>query len=187
MLRNFKLYLDIALFRRGPEDLPVSLPLLLLTMAACVTFALLPLQFPAPDGSKRPDEAFAMVVVQAVIELAWYWALLRLAGRPERLLQTGSALFGVELIASVALFIVLVLVIVTQGAISPLPTAAELLMYAIYVWALVLNVRITQAATQWPMFKVVLSVIAQGLVILLVRMALFPDSVKALMPEAAPT
>lgn len=186
MLRNFRLYLDIALFRRGPEDLPVSVSLLLVTILGTVVLSLLGAQLPSADPAARFDNVLGLTVTETALEVAWYWALLRLAGRPERLIQTGSAIFGVQLLVSAVVLVLIALSILTQGPTESLPALAGLLVFALSIWLLVVHVRIVQAATQWPTFKVVASVLAQTVLIVLVRLWLFPDSLRGFMPPNAP-
>ena len=187
LFANFRLYIDIALFRRGPEDLPVSPALLLVTIVASVLLALLPSWLPTPDSAKPIGNVVGMVLVEAALEVTWYWALMRLAGRPERFLQTTSAIFGVQVVVLAIAFIVLALAMLTQGPSAPLPALAVFVVFGLRIWLLVLNVRIVQAATQWSGAKAVVSVLAQALLIFVVLMVLFPDAVKMFVPEPAAT
>jgi hypothetical protein len=100
MLLIAKAFLDIALRRRTPAHLPASL--LLLALAACaaalaeVLGALLP---PPPNG-----QILVRIVLEVGMPLAFTWAVLALARRRARFLQTASALLGVGAIAASILY-----------------------------------------------------------------------------------
>src|SRR5579871_2932352 len=91
MTELIRLFAQIALLRRGPQDLPASGLLLALAVSAyfavnCVVASLLP-----------PMSGWlAHLAVDVAFTLAWYYGLLRVAGRPERTLQTSTAVFGYQ-------------------------------------------------------------------------------------------
>ncbi|RYZ58990.1 MAG: hypothetical protein EOP08_15810 [Proteobacteria bacterium] len=145
----------------------------------------LPSWLPTPESAKPVGNVVGMVLTEAALEVAWYWALMRLAGRPERFLQTTSAIFGVQVIVLAIALAILVLSILAQSPAEPLPAVAVFAVFGLRIWLLVLNVRIVQAATSWSAGKSVLSVLAQALLIFLVLMVLFPDAVKMFVPEPA--
>ncbi|HEY3731578.1 MAG TPA: hypothetical protein VGL28_10025 [Steroidobacteraceae bacterium] len=94
ILRLAQLFFAIAIWRRGPQDLPAIGILLPLTIAAYVLVSvvvgvLLP--------SMRPGWVW-QVLLDAAFMALWYWLLLRTARRPERYLQTATALFGLQII-----------------------------------------------------------------------------------------
>ncbi|MGH8276744.1 MAG: hypothetical protein ACRETH_08610, partial [Steroidobacteraceae bacterium] len=89
MTEIIRLFVQITLLRRGPQDLPASLLLLVLTVGGYsgvnfVVSSLLP-----PSAGWPPQLA-----VEVLFTLGWYAALLRLLGRRERFLQTTTAVFG---------------------------------------------------------------------------------------------
>jgi hypothetical protein len=96
ILRLARLYLDIAIWRRGPQDVPAVGILLPITMAA---YVLLSLAIGESIPSLRPGLLQAMLVDVAFLAL-WYWLLLRIAGRSERYLQTAIAVFGLQLVVA---------------------------------------------------------------------------------------
>ena len=85
-----RIFLDIVLWRRGPQDLPVSSLLLAVTVAAYVAVSVVQLAL--------LDEAASswlfFLVVDPLLLGAWIWLLLRLYGKSERFLQTATAVFG---------------------------------------------------------------------------------------------
>jgi hypothetical protein len=87
-----RMYLDIALWRRGPQDLPAVGILLPLTIGAYV-FISVALGEALP--ALRAGWALQVLADTGFVAL-WYWALLALARRRERYLQTAAALFGLQ-------------------------------------------------------------------------------------------
>jgi len=165
-----RLFAQIALLRRGPQDLPASMLLLVLTVLGylCVNFLLnsvLP-----PDNHWRGP-----LLADTAFMLLWYIGLLRLVGRPERILQTTTAVFGF------------------QAVLSPLLVAAEWLMgrfaedftwqvpvtcvgLLLLAWLIAANSHVVKAALEWSGSASVALVILQTLVGWLVEFALFPPA-----------
>jgi hypothetical protein len=109
-----------------------------------------------------------------MVILLWGAALLQTVGRPERFLQTMTAVFGCQL--------------VLQPLLAPAAWAMEyynkdpgwslpaaLLFTALGVWGLIALARVLRSATGWSNFICALLVISQGLVTYLIAFALFPD------------
>ena len=95
MSEAVRLFVQIALLRRGPQDVPASVLLLTLTVIGyvCVSAAVssvLPLTASWPQ----------LLAVDVLFMLGWYFALLRLVGRRERFLQTATAVFGLQTVLS---------------------------------------------------------------------------------------
>ncbi|HEV7631351.1 MAG TPA: hypothetical protein VGO41_00090 [Steroidobacteraceae bacterium] len=176
LLDAARLYTEIAVFRRGPEDLPVSAVLLLLTIVAylLVTFGL---------GSVMPVTAgnrLDLLALSAAFLVACYWVVLRLAGRPERFLQTLTAIFGFQLVIAP--------INVGFRALFQRYTAADPLMLPVWfmmlglvllIWTLAINGRILRSATSWPLFSCVALVVLQELLGVVVILSVVPG-------EAAP-
>jgi hypothetical protein len=85
MSEFIRLYMQIALLRRGPQDLPASRLLLVLTVAGYLAVNFVVSSVLPPGG--RWLEA---LLVATLFTLLWYMLLLRLAGRPERALRTSE-------------------------------------------------------------------------------------------------
>jgi len=170
-----RVLVGIVRLKNGPEDLPVSASLLVLTIVLAtvldaVTFAIVPT--PA-DASPA-----LLIIINVLMTLIWYGALLRLAGRPERFLQTLTAIFGFQIILAPALVFTLWFMVTYQKD----PTwqlPAELLRSIVGIWALVILARILRSATQWPIFTCVVLAIANELVTLLLVANLFPSTMTA--------
>lgn len=89
-------FIDLALLRRAPQDLPSSSALLLMVLAAGLLAGLL-LAVTAGAG-------VGIGLLQSILDLALMLAALSLAlrwmGRPQRYLQTATALIGVDTLIS---------------------------------------------------------------------------------------
>lgn len=155
-----RLYLDIALLRRGPADVPGATFVLGLTLAAHFTINLVLSLLLLPPTFLQ---AAGQLLVEIAFMLAWYRGVLRLAGRPERFVQTASALFGCQTVLAPLMVVVSLLFLRYNGH----PTGrlpVSLLMMALVVWTFAIYARVLRAATQWPMFVCVGTVVLQTIV-----------------------
>lgn len=93
MKELFGLFFEIAMSRKGPQDLPASAVLLLLTVLGnwFVRFLVCLVAPPTPQWRLH-------LVIEIVFTLLWFAILLRAVGRPERFLQTATAMFGYGLL-----------------------------------------------------------------------------------------
>jgi hypothetical protein len=162
------LFTQIALMRRGPQDLPASMLLLVLAITGylCVNFVV--------SSALPPDEHWqGPLLVDALFTLVWYVALLRLLGRPERMLQTVTAVFGFQAVLSPLLIASTWLMRrVGEDATWQLPVScAGLLLLA---WLIAANSHVVKAALEWPGAASVALVILQMVAGWLLVFALFP-------------
>lgn len=173
MRRALRTFLDIVLFRRGPEDLPVSQSLLLVTIAANVLLGLaFDAALPRPEFNRVP-----LALAEVAFVVAWYWALLQIARRPERFLQTATAVFGVSIVILPVYTLAQYLVVGHKP--DDLPALVLLFGLAIEIWLIAVNVRILHAATQWP--------VAGCVAVMLLRTAVWLVVVRLVFPEALGT
>jgi len=137
-----RLFTDITLLRRGPQDLPASSLLLALTIGAYLVLFVL-------AGELVPRKHLAAQgVLTALFTLVWYAVLLRLVGRPERTLQTVTGLFAVQIMLTpLQLLAEVLLEHFPEGSPTTLPilTAA----FVIVIWQIVASSRIVKAALEW--------------------------------------
>ena len=174
MSRAFRTYVDIVLFRKGPEDLPVSQPLLFITIILNVIVGLtLGSAIPLPEYNRIAVTAFETVFV-----LAWYWALLRVAGRPERFLQTSTAVFGYQTILLPA-YLFVTWLFGSQPMDAPPKVHVIFALLLLAAWTLAVGSRIIRSATQWPT--------AACVALMLLQAVLGQLLIGALLPEAAVT
>jgi hypothetical protein len=168
MKELIQLFTQIALLRRGPQDLPASSLLLVLTALAyfLVNFAVISVMPPLKGWGGHP-------LLDIVFTFAWYFVLLRLAGRSERNLQTTTAVLGFQTVLALPINISNWLVLrFVQDQIWQLPVALMFLM--LLVWAVAANGHIVKAALEWSSLASVGLVILQIFTQQIVELALFP-------------
>jgi len=171
MKELIQLYTQIALLRRGPQDLPASMLLLALTVVGyfvvnCIVSTVLP---------PLPGSWLAQLLVDVAFTFAWYVLLLKLAGRPERFLQTTTAVFGFQAVLSPML--------VTSGWLmrrfaqdTLWQFPVTLMGLALLIWVIAVNSHVVKAALEWSSSSSVALVILQTLAGNLLVLALFPTS-----------
>lgn len=95
MYELLKLYFDICLFRKGPQDVPFSGSIfrLLILVYASVSFLIMIL-------SNNSLNALLQVLVEVMLILGLSWVILFFAKRPARYHQTASALLGTDALIS---------------------------------------------------------------------------------------
>ena len=172
MMELLRLYGQIALLRRGPQDVPASPLLLLFTVAAyfgvnSLTSALLP---------PMPGPWMMHLLVEVLFMLAFYAVLLRQQKKSERFLQTATALFGYQIVLSPLIITLSWLVQRFQNE----PTwflPVLLLALVLAVWLIAAGAHILKSALEWSMQASVSLFIAQILAGQLLIFALFNPQV----------
>jgi hypothetical protein len=141
MLRLAKAFWDIALWRRTPAQLPASLFLLTLVAGAAALLEVLSAFLP-PASS---DRIFTRIVLTVGLPLGFAWAVLVLARRRQRFLQTGIALLGVGVLAELVLYPIGSLVhVIGSDRLASVPLG--LLMVIGLIWYLLACANIWRAA-----------------------------------------
>jgi hypothetical protein len=166
-----RLYTQIALLRRGPQDVPGTTSVLALTVAGyvVVNFAV-SLILPPSEGPW-----FARLAVEVVFMLAWYAVLLPLVGKPERFVQTASAVFGFH--AVLAPLIVFTGWLMRRHGQDPawqFPLAV--LALVLVVWLVAANSYVVRAALEWPLLACVGLVLLQIVAAWLLIWIVFPPT-----------
>jgi len=173
-----RLYTQIALLRRGPQDLPASALLLTLTIIAYLGINLLMNGLaPPPASATKATEAQAhsfpaQLLLDTAFTLAWYVGLLRLARRPERTLQTSTAVFGFQIVLTPLLFAASWLWLRFSPDQS-WAVPAELFEIVVLVWIIAANSFIVKSALEWSGGASVALVILQFLASVLLSHAVF--------------
>jgi hypothetical protein len=166
-----RLFVQIALMRQGPQDVPASVTLLAATAAGyffvnCLVSAVLP-----PISGPW----FAQLVVDVLFTFAWYALLLTMLRRPERFVQTTTAVFGYQAVIAP-------LWIASVWAIRQLPEASVwrfpvvLLGLTVVVWLVAANARVLKSALEWAMPASVALAILQILAGQTLLVYLFPGN-----------
>ena len=142
-----RIFLDIVLWRRGPQDLPVSGLLLASTVAAYVAVSIVQLALLDESASSW----LFFLLVDPLLLGAWAWLLLKLYGKSERFLQTASALFGTGAVLGLALYLPLQLIVTTLGE-APTSGLAQVLGLLVLVTFALVAGRIFKLATDSNLF-----------------------------------
>jgi hypothetical protein len=146
-----KIFIDILLLRSGPQDLPTSKPLLGICFAVLVALqAALGTWLIPGDGSIVPQ-----AILSTLITLAWVALVLQLSGKPERFVQTATALLGVACLFA-PISIPLVSTIRPEVGQPVAVTPLALVAFALSIFLIYVNARILRAATERSMFQCVM-------------------------------
>jgi hypothetical protein len=147
VLQFLKVFLDIVLWRRGPQDLPASPLLLALVTAAYVAVSAVQLLMLHEAGPTW----FVFVVVDPVLLICGTWLLLRLFQHPERFLQTATAVLGTGALLGLAVYLPLQWILDAAGA-TPESTLAGIAALALVVMFALVTGRILQLAMDASLF-----------------------------------
>jgi|HubBroStandDraft_1064217.scaffolds.fasta_scaffold10126_6 hypothetical protein len=167
------LFTQIALLRRGPQDLPASVLLLVLTILGYLCVNLL-VNVALPPVKELPPLTswLAQLLVGTLFTLAWYVVLLRLVRRPERTVQTATAVFGLQMVLSpLSVGFEWLMRRFGEDQTWEVPiTSAGLLLIA---WLIAANSHIVKAALDWSGMASVALVILEMLAGWLLLLAVF--------------
>jgi hypothetical protein len=167
VLHFLKAFLDIVLWRRGPQDLPASRLLFWLTAGAYVAVSIAQLMM----LDEPPAAWLVFVFVDPVLLIGSVYLLLKLFGKVDRFLQTATAVLGTGVVLGLALFVPVELIVTTAG-IAPESTAAGMIALAMVVAFALVTGRILKLATDSSMFTGITLALTYFLVInLLLSMA----------------
>jgi hypothetical protein len=142
MISLLQVFIDIALWRKGPQDLPASRALLYLVAGVYALISVVELLV----LDKGLASALVLVALDIAMTILWLWGLLMLFSKSARLLQVAAAVFGIETLLAI---VVIAARMVTMGTMSALPTAMDLLNLSLY---LVLVGRMLAVAIDGSMF-----------------------------------
>jgi hypothetical protein len=167
VLHFLKAFLDIVLWRRGPQDLPESGLLLWLTAAAYVAVSIAQLTL-----LEEPAAAWLVfVVLDPILLTTGVYLLLRLFGRTDRFLQTATAVLGTGVVLGLGMFLP-VQWLLTQAAVPPGSTVAGMIALGMVVIFALVTGRIVKLATDSNLFTgVTLSLTYFLLINLLLQLA----------------
>lgn len=148
MNSTLKIFIDILRLKAGPEDLPSSPSLLIgaFVLLVALQAGLGSWLMPA-DGS-----LFMQAVVSGLTSLGWLALLLRVFRKPERFVQTATAMLGIACLFAPISIPVIAQVRPTVGepvVFSPLAGVA----FVISLYLIYLNGRILRAALERPLFQ----------------------------------
>ena len=142
MQQFLKVFLDIVLWRRGPQDLPNSGLLVALTLVAYELVNLV--QIALMEVSIA--ELLLYLVVDPLLLMGGLWLVMMLFGRKDRWAQTVSAVLGCTALMALAVSVPMVLLVGPRMAGDP-PAALQLLALALVIASILVVGRIIQLAT----------------------------------------
>jgi hypothetical protein len=147
VLQFLKVFLDIVLWRRGPQDLPASNLLLGLAATAYVVVSIVQLGW-----LHEPAAAWIVfVVLDPILLTGGTWLLLRLFNRRGRFLQTASAVLGTGALLGAMLFLPMQWLL-SALQVAPGSTVAGVAALALVVAFALVTGRILQLATDSNLF-----------------------------------
>jgi hypothetical protein len=117
MQQLLQLFIDIAMFRRGPQDLPasrslVSLMFAIYALSGCAQVLLMGWDL---------RSTLLLVLIDTVMLCGWVWAVLVFFSRRQRFIQTMTAVLGIgTLLAILDLFVRTTQLLIAPGASVPL-------------------------------------------------------------------
>jgi hypothetical protein len=169
------LFTQIALLRRGPQDVPASALLLGLTVFGYVVVNIV-VSYALPPAKELPagvrTDWVAPLLISTLFTIIWYAVLLRVVRRPERTLQTTTAVFGFQtVLAPLSVVFEWLMRRFGEDATWQIPiTCAGLMLVA---WLIAANSNIVKAALEWSGMASVALVILQMVAGWLLLLALF--------------
>lgn len=117
MLKLLYTFVDIALWRKGPQDLPASHFLALLVLAMYVLASFVQVQL----LDLRLSSALIIIAVDVTMMCAWLWAVLAFFARSQRFVQTLTAMLGVGVLLAMLDIAVRILQLGLGGSSENLP------------------------------------------------------------------
>lgn len=158
MLTLLKVFIDITLWRKGPQHLPASGLLLALTVAVYFVWSVALgslAELLVADVKDRPQYPLvANVVLEIAITLVWWWLVLAMFKRTERFWQSAAALVGTDIVIS-PIAIGTGVVMLRVGQASPLALPAGLLFVAAVVWQVLVIAHILRNALEITLFPAI--------------------------------
>ena len=171
MLRLAKAFWDIALWRRSPAQLPASLFLLALISFVATLLEIVSAFLPPVST----DRLFTRIVLSVCLPLAFAWAILLVARRRLRFLQTSIALLGVGVLAETVLYPIgsLIHILGPDGTAS---VPLGVMMLAGLIWYLLACANIWRAALDSGLTLGVVISVGYLLLSIAVEQQLLPDT-----------
>ncbi|NIN35213.1 MAG: hypothetical protein GWO08_12845 [Gammaproteobacteria bacterium] len=124
----FKNYFEICLLRKNPQDLPRSTELLAVSLALYIAISTLVIVYTAPLATAMASSVIEILLVSLIT-----WVILRLHKKPERLMQTLTAIVGTGCIISLFAIPLIYSGMLWQTG-EVLQSVAALLYLALVIW-----------------------------------------------------
>lgn len=147
MHQFIKVFLEIILWRRGPQDLPASRFLVWVTLAAYLMVSVAQLAL-----LNEPAATWLFfLVVDPLLLMSMVWLVLKLYGRSARYNQTISAVLGCSALLGLLVYLPLHMVLIGNLSESNSGAAQLAALFEVTVFVLVTG-RIIERATDSSMF-----------------------------------
>lgn len=167
MSQLFRMFIDIALWRRGPQDLPASTALACLVAAFYAFISAIQVGM----GGSGFWATLLLTLIDLALQAVWLWGLLTFFAKRPRFLQSFTAFLGVG--ALLAVMDILISVVMNQLGVSDIsPSNPWPLLYVGLV--LMLLGRILQQALERSLFLGMTLTLVIMVTINLVSMPLLP-------------
>jgi hypothetical protein len=171
MLRLAKAFWDIALWKRTPAQLPASLFLLTLVAVAAALIEVLSAFLPPAST----DRLLTRIVLSVGLPLGFAWAVLVLARRRQRFLQTGIALLGVGVLAELVMYPIGSLIhVIGSEHLEAVPLGV--LMLVALIWYLLACANIWRAALDSRLGLGIVVSVGYLVLSILLEQLLLPDT-----------
>lgn len=155
MRELLRLFAQIALSRKGPQDLPASWFLLVFTVLCfSAVHSAVSLLLPEVESWRL------QLIVEVIVGLVWYSVLLRSFGKPERFLQTTTAMFGYQTMLA-PLWIGAIYITQRFPNVPSLQFPAAVIGLAVFIWGILAGGYVLRAALELPMLACVVLVILE--------------------------
>jgi hypothetical protein len=141
----FDLFLDICLFRKGPQDVPVSAMLLKVCVLAYALSGFVVLRLSTPTSIAIPQILLDVALLTGLLHLT-----LSLRRHPQRFGQTLSALTGVGVLMAL-LALPLMIWIVQQGSDGD-AVLPSMLLLGLMGWSIAIMAHILRHALNIPLW-----------------------------------
>jgi hypothetical protein len=170
MKEIIRLFTQIALMRRGPQDVPASTLLLGLAIGGYVA-----VNFLLCSALPTDPRWQGTLLLETLFMLVWYVVLLKLVGRPERTLQTTTAVFGMWAVLS-PLLVASDWLMRNAGDDTVWQIPAQCAGLLLLAWLIAASSQVVKSALEWSGAASVALVILQLVAGWLVVSAVFPPA-----------
>lgn len=144
---GLRVCVDILRLRRGPEDMPSGVGVLVGMVACQLLLSVMLLARPPGELHGNP---VVLMCIEIIFTLAGLKLVLQMARHPERFLQTAASVFGCRLLMAPLLIGVSWMLLDAQSP-PMMQAAGNFVTVVLGLWLLVATVRIVRAATEWQL------------------------------------
>jgi CDP-diglyceride synthetase len=170
VLRLILAFVDIALHRQSPANLPASRFFFTAVLVVYLAVALITTRY--LDIVKYPE---LMTAFETVLGLAFIWSVLRLFERQTRFRQTACAVLGTDTLLNL-LTVPLVIWHRSLGALETETTLPLVLYVLVAIWSVDISAFIMARAIERPYVLTVAIMLGYLLLSVSVRATLFPPT-----------